>query len=64
MEPLPDGAFAGKPFGPEILDSMLDNYYELRGWDKKTGIPTRSTLEGIGLGYVADELQSLKVLPN
>jgi aldehyde:ferredoxin oxidoreductase len=64
MEPLPDGAFAGKPFGPDILDSMLDNYYELRGWDRKSGIPTRATFQRLGLGDVADELNKMKLLPN
>jgi aldehyde:ferredoxin oxidoreductase len=64
MEPLPDGAFAGKPFGEDILGSMLDNYYELRGWDKKTGLPTRSKLQAIGLTSVADQLQQMGRLPN
>jgi aldehyde:ferredoxin oxidoreductase len=63
MEPLPDGQFAGEAFTQEILDSMLDNYYELRGWDKKTGIPTRAKLESIGLKFVADELERLGKLP-
>ena len=64
MEPLHDGAFAGKPFGPDILDSMLDNYYELRGWSKKTGVPTRASLDRVGLGYIADELEKINLLPN
>jgi aldehyde:ferredoxin oxidoreductase len=38
---------------------MLDNYYKFRGWDKNTGIPTRETLENLGLTYVADELEKL-----
>jgi aldehyde:ferredoxin oxidoreductase len=59
MEPLPDGLFAGKPLTQEMLDSMLDNYYELRGWDKKTGIPTRTKLETIGLKFAADELEKM-----
>ena len=63
MEPLPDGIFAGKPLTQEMLDSMLDNYYELRGWDNRTGIPTRAKLEAIGLRFVADELQKLGKLP-
>jgi aldehyde:ferredoxin oxidoreductase len=33
-------------------------YYQLEGWDVKTGWPTRSTLEGLGLKKVADELES------
>jgi aldehyde:ferredoxin oxidoreductase len=63
MEPLPDGLFAGKPFTQEMLDTMLDNYYELRGWDKKTGIPTKTKLEDIGLQSVATELERLGKLP-
>jgi aldehyde:ferredoxin oxidoreductase len=43
---------------------MLDNYYELRGWDKKTGLPTRAKLETIGLGDVADQLEKMNRLPN
>jgi len=31
-------------------------YYQLEGWDTTTGYPTRSSLEDLGLGYVADEL--------
>jgi aldehyde:ferredoxin oxidoreductase len=63
MEPLPDGLFAGKPFTQEMLDSMLDNYYELRGWDKKTGLPTKSTLETLGLGFASEELAKMNRLP-
>ncbi len=33
-------------------------YYQLEGWDTKTGWPTRNTLEALGLGNVADELQA------
>ena len=35
-------------------------FYTEFGWDVKTGIPTRATLESFGLGKVADELE-LKV---
>lgn len=63
MEPLPDGAFAGKPITQEMLDAMLDNYYELRGWDKRVGVPTRGKLETIGLESVAEQLSRLGKLP-
>jgi aldehyde:ferredoxin oxidoreductase len=46
-----------------MLDTLLDNFYELRGWDKKTGIPTKSKLEAEGLDYVAQELDKLGKLP-
>jgi aldehyde:ferredoxin oxidoreductase len=64
MEPLPDGLYAGKPFTQEMLDSMLDSYYEFRGWDKKSGLPKRATLETLGLGFVADELERVNRLPH
>ena len=62
MEPLPDGLFAGKPLTQEMLDTMLDNYYELRGWDKQTGIPSRAKLERMGLECAAEELEKLGTL--
>jgi aldehyde:ferredoxin oxidoreductase len=63
MEPLPDGLYAGKPFTQEMLDTLLDNYYQLRGWDKETGIPTRNKLNAIGLQTVANQLEELGKLP-
>jgi aldehyde:ferredoxin oxidoreductase len=42
---------------------MLDDYYRARGWDYKTGNPTRETLERVGLKPVADELERLGRLP-
>jgi aldehyde:ferredoxin oxidoreductase len=46
------------------LDKLLDDYYKARGWDIKTGIPTRRKLEEIGLKQVADELEKLGKLPS
>jgi len=37
---------------------MLDYYYEFRGWDKETGIPTEEKLEELGLGYVTAKLKT------
>jgi aldehyde:ferredoxin oxidoreductase len=55
-EPLEAGASKGHMISQEDLDTMLDEYYSLRGWDVKTGIPTRAKLTGLGLEYVADAL--------
>jgi aldehyde:ferredoxin oxidoreductase len=46
----------------EKLKQLLDEYYELRGWDVATGLPTRAKLEELGLKDVADELESLNKL--
>jgi aldehyde:ferredoxin oxidoreductase len=40
----------------EVFDKWIDRFYELRGWDKE-GIPTKETLEKVGLGYVWEELK-------
>ncbi|MEM3521646.1 MAG: aldehyde ferredoxin oxidoreductase C-terminal domain-containing protein, partial [Candidatus Bathyarchaeia archaeon] len=47
----------------EWLDQMLDEYYESREWDVKTGLPTREKLKKLGLKYVADELEKMGKLP-
>ena len=36
---------------------MLRNYYGLLGWDPETGIPLPSTLKGLGLGEVSEDLE-------
>jgi aldehyde:ferredoxin oxidoreductase len=40
-------------------DEMIRNYYTLMGWDPETGVPLRETLEGLGIGHVADDLEGL-----
>jgi aldehyde:ferredoxin oxidoreductase len=48
-EPLPDGPTKGRSISKAMLDSMLDEYYELRGWTGE-GVPTLSKLKELGLG--------------
>lgn len=55
-EPMPSGPAQGQVVD---LDTMLDEYYALRGWDPKTGAPTKRTFVRLGLDAVADELQGL-----
>jgi aldehyde:ferredoxin oxidoreductase len=43
----------------EKFASMMDCYYERRGWDPATGWPTRARLEALELADVADELESV-----
>jgi aldehyde:ferredoxin oxidoreductase len=56
-EPLKAGASKGQLISKEDLDTMLDEYYTERGWDPKTGVPTRAKLQELGLNYIADELK-------
>jgi aldehyde:ferredoxin oxidoreductase len=47
----------------EDFETALTMFYEEMGWDAKTGAPTRAALEKVKLGYVADELDKLGLLP-
>jgi aldehyde:ferredoxin oxidoreductase len=38
-----------------VWGEMLARYYQLLGWDER-GVPERETLEGLGIGEVADDL--------
>ncbi len=48
-EPLPEGPAKGMVLAQEKLDEYLDAYYDLRGWDKATGKPSREKLSELGL---------------
>ena len=47
-EPTPSGPNKGYFINREELDELLDAYYAARGWDKN-GIPTKKTLDRVGL---------------
>ncbi len=47
-EPMPEGPPKGQCIGKEGLEKMLNEYYELRGWDEM-GIPKETTLRRYGL---------------
>lgn len=55
-EPLKNGTSEGPVLSKDNIDQLLDSYYALRGWNKKTGVPTREKLEELGLESVANEL--------
>lgn len=48
--------YEGFPMDEFKFKKLMDEYYELRGWDKKTGWPTNEKLIEIGLEDVADAL--------
>jgi aldehyde:ferredoxin oxidoreductase len=52
-EPLKGGASDGVAVTREEVSAALDMYYEMCGWDKATGKPTRAKLEELGLGWMA-----------
>jgi len=54
-EPWPTGPLKGRVASREKINRLLDEYYELRGWDSN-GIPTKDKLIDLNLAHVANEL--------
>lgn len=55
-EPILSGPYAGVRCEKDKWDEMLSRFYELNGWDRETGWPTRKGLEELGFGEIADKL--------
>jgi aldehyde:ferredoxin oxidoreductase len=51
---MPEGAAEGVTVSPETMADALNLYYEMRGWDKQTGAPTKAKLYELGLGWLVD----------
>jgi aldehyde:ferredoxin oxidoreductase len=56
-EPMPEGPGKGMVVSRETVDRVLDEYYELRGWDKASGLPTEKRFIELGLGDIGRELK-------
>lgn len=56
-ESVKSGPYKGARLDRANWDSMLDEYYELQGWDKKTGWQTENCLEELDLENVANRLK-------
>ena len=55
-DPLPDGPAQGMLLDRATLEMMKDAYYEMRGWDVATGIPTPAKLKELELDYLIPQL--------
>jgi aldehyde:ferredoxin oxidoreductase len=56
FKPLKGGVSDGWKLDRNEVRSALDKYFEFCGWDVKTGNPTRTKLDELDLGWVADQL--------
>jgi len=56
----PAHAYAGTPMyiDEARFEEWRTKFYEFEGWETSSGWPTRDTLEEMGLGFVADGLES------
>ncbi|MBD3184033.1 aldehyde ferredoxin oxidoreductase, partial [Candidatus Poribacteria bacterium] len=53
---FPTGPLAGVEYGEDRLSDAVNVYYDMMGWDKETGKPTRGKLQELGIEWVADLL--------
>ena len=49
---------SGRHLDREKFEEWKTRFYIVEGWDPASGYPTRTTLEGLGLGAVADALEA------
>jgi len=49
---IADGPAKGLNLPRRVLKEMVEDYYKIRGWDLKTGIPTSRKLRELGLDYL------------
>ncbi|MCK4897697.1 MAG: aldehyde ferredoxin oxidoreductase C-terminal domain-containing protein, partial [Anaerolineales bacterium] len=55
-DPLPEGPAEGMVNEREAIEMMKDAYYQIRGWDKATGIPTPEKLQELALDDLIEDL--------
>lgn len=55
---LTGGASDGYKLSEDEIEKAKDMYYEMAGWDVNSGVPTRTKLEELDLGWAADMIES------
>jgi len=48
---------------PEYEEKLQDEYYKFKGWNTN-GIPTKETLNELGLGYIGEDLEKRGIYDN
>jgi aldehyde:ferredoxin oxidoreductase len=54
--PIPHGPYKGEELDPVKWEGMLDEYYQLRGWDRN-GAPTPEKLKQLGLDDIIEKMK-------
>ena len=55
-EPIPEGPMKGSYIPKETLERLKNDYYSYRGWDLKTGNPTKEKLMELGLDFAIEDI--------
>jgi aldehyde:ferredoxin oxidoreductase len=54
---IEDGPAKGLKLPRHILNQMIEEYYKIRGWELKTGIPKPTKLKSLGLENLGFQLK-------
>jgi len=57
------GTWPEDKIDPQSLERMKNEYYTAMAWDMESGVPTRETLDSLGLSDVASDLENMGKLP-
>ncbi len=57
FEGFREGPAAGNALPPEAFERARTLFYQMMGWDERTGAPTAWKLYELGIGWVAEELR-------
>lgn len=60
-DPLQDGPAQGMILEHNTIELLKDTYYKIRGWDRRTGIPTPEKLRKLDLSDLIEEIP-LKII--
>ncbi len=58
FEPLEGGRLKGKSLNREEFEQAITWYYQIRGWDTETGLPTQAKLADLEIEWVADKINA------
>ncbi|MDQ1279419.1 MAG: aldehyde:ferredoxin oxidoreductase [Thermoproteota archaeon] len=56
FSPATSGPLSSTAVDPNKFRDAIHIYYEMMGWNKETGVPTKTTLEQLDIGWVADSI--------
>jgi aldehyde:ferredoxin oxidoreductase len=56
FSPTTSGALSDTAVNPDSLRNAIHTYYEMMGWDRETGVPTKTSIEQLNLGWAIDQL--------
>ena len=54
-----EGSPGSRPLEEERFAEAVSLFYEMLGWDGRTGVPTRGKLEELGIGWTWDQIQGI-----